>query len=547
MPQESFLSRLIHRADRDIRHSRNNARLGDLARQVAGLAPTRQPKPVVFFNASTRLSGMSLNAAFNLLAGWSVRMSGTPTLHFVCQAGMSRCVLGTNRDDASQTPPCKACRAQSRVMYTGAKVQPLTWQPDEALQTQLAGLDVTALMQFEYHELPLGQLTLPALRWALRRHHLANDENTRQLYQHYILSAENVARQFDAALQRSEAETVVLFNGMFYPEAAARHMALRRGLRVITHEVGIQPMSAYFTTGEATAYPIDIPQEFELSEEQNARLDEYLNQRFKGNFSMAGVRFWPEMQSLPQDLLTCLENFRQVVPVFTNVIFDTSQGHANVIFPHMFAWLDQVLEIIRTHPDTLFVIRAHPDEGRPGKESRESVASWAENRAVRSLPNVMFVDTNEYLSSYELIQRSKFVMVYNSTIGLEAALMGAAVLCAGKARFTQIPTVFLPRSIDEFTRQANEMLSAEEITIPPEYLPNARRFFYYQLFRTSLPFGDLLEEDQIWRGYVRLKKVDWQNLMPGQSPTLDVIREGILSNGNFLLPDADLADKKNSS
>ena len=65
-----------------------------------------------------------------------------------------------------------------------------------------------------------------------------------------------------------------------------------------------------------------------------------------------------------------------MVPVFTNVIFDTSQPHSNVVFPHMFAWLDCVLELVRAHPETLFVIRAHPDEIRPGKESRESVAQW---------------------------------------------------------------------------------------------------------------------------------------------------------------------------
>jgi hypothetical protein len=35
-------------------------------------------------------------------------------------------------------------------------------------------------------------------------------------------------------------------------------------------------------------------------------------------------------------------------------------------------------------------------------------------------------------------------MIYNSTIGMEAAIMGAPVLCAGKARFTQLDTVFFP-------------------------------------------------------------------------------------------------------
>jgi len=85
---------------------------------------------------------------------------------------------------------------------------------------------------------------------------------------------------------------------MFYPEAVTRWLAKARGLRVITHEVAMRPFTAFFTDGEATAYPIHIPDGFFLSAAQNARLDAYLAQRFQGDFSMAGIRFWPEMREL---------------------------------------------------------------------------------------------------------------------------------------------------------------------------------------------------------------------------------------------------------
>ena len=79
--------------------------------------------------------------------------------------------------------------------------------------------------------------------------------------------------------------------------------------------------------------------------EQNARLDAYLQQRFEGNFIMAGVKFWPEMSRLDKAFLELASHFQQVVPIFTNVIFDTSQPHANVIFEDMFAWLDDLLKV----------------------------------------------------------------------------------------------------------------------------------------------------------------------------------------------------------
>jgi hypothetical protein len=224
--------------------------------------------------------------------------------------------------------------------------------------------------------------------------------------------------------------------------------------------------------------------------------------------------------------------FKQIVPVFTNVIFDTSQPHANTVFEDMFDWLDLVWEEIRLHPETLFVIRAHPDETRVRKASRETVAGWVETHRVTDLPNVVFVGPKETLSSYELILKSKFVMVYNSTIGLEASIMGAAVLCAGKARFTQYPTVFFPGTLEEVRRKMKEFLEVETIEIPAEFKRNARRFLYYQLFRTSLPFGEFLEPS-VRTTQTRLKSFELEELM--EADAVKVIAEGVLEGGDFLL------------
>jgi hypothetical protein len=201
----------------------------------------------------------------------------------------------------------------------------------------------------------------------------------------------------------------------------------------------------------------------------------------------------------------------------------------------MFAWLDLVLEIVRDYPETLFIIRAHPDETRPGKVSLESVSQWVTQNHADALPNLIFVDSSQTLSSYDLIQRSKFVLVYNSTIGLEASIMGIPVVCAGRARYTQLPTVFFPSTPQEYLRQVKDFLASQEIIIPSEFKHNARRFLYYQLFRSSLPFSEFLEEDGIWPGFVKLKKFLPGSLSPSASPAIRAIYKGILENGNFLL------------
>ena len=361
------ISNLVTRLKRRWKLERNLELMQARGEEFGKSMPPSQGAPVVIFNASTRIEGLSLNAAFAMLTSWALRLQGIPVVHVVCMRGMGHCVLGTQRNDPRQPLPCESCLRESRALYRGATISWLGYTPDIDLELTLAHLTLDDLSAFSWQGIPLGELTLPSLRWVLRRHHLNDDDPTRYLLREFILSAWNIYRRFSQILDTLHPRAVVIFNGQFFPEASARCAAQLRKLRVISHEVAMQPFSAFFTEGEATAYPINIPKDFQLNAEQDVRLDLYLEQRFQGNFSMAGIRFWPEMKPLGESFWARASQFSQIVPVFTNVVFDTSQRHANTIFTDMFEWLDSVREIIQSHPETFFVIRAHPDEGRKGK------------------------------------------------------------------------------------------------------------------------------------------------------------------------------------
>ncbi len=491
--------------------------------------------PVLFFNASTRIHHLSLNGAFSLLASWAIRGRGVPVCYLVCRWGLEQCVLGTDWAAPEKAPPCDRCTRYSMGLFPQDRT--IALEQDAAVIGQVGAEldrhDLEGLMVWSYGGLPLGELCLPGLRWALRRHHLLDDPPTRELLRSYLRSAASLADRFGVILDRYAPRAVVVFNGIMYPEAVARAIARRRGLPVITHEVGLKPYSAFFSHDHATFRQVDLPSDERLGQDQLRELESYLATRRRGQFSMAGVQFWPEMQSLPERIQSKLRRFEQLVSVFTNVIFDTSQIHANTLYPHMFAWLDDVLAASEAHPDTLFVIRAHPDEDRPGKASRESVQGWALDNRLDTRANVVFIPPGEYISSYELIERSKFVSVYNSSIGLEAAIMGAPVLCAGRARYTQVPTVRFPSSAAAHREQFAAWLRADSIEVPPEYRANARAFLFYELNCASLDFSAFLEPYPLLPGMVTFR--DFPVELLDSSSALQAVRQGILEGLSFVL------------
>jgi hypothetical protein len=57
---------------------------------------------------------------------------------------------------------------------------------------------------------------------------------------------------------------------------------------------------------------------------------------------------------------------------------------------------------------------------------------------------------------------------------------------------------------------------------------------YFQLFRASLPFEEYLEPGS-QPGFVKMRNFTWRDLLPAHSPTMQIIVEGILNKGPFLL------------
>lgn len=496
----------------------------------------RDEAPVLIFNASTRIHTLSLNGAFSLLASWALRAEGTPVWYVVCHEGMQQCVLGTQRSDYAAPPPCGPCIAFSDMLFPEERTLPLALDRAAAgaVHAELEGRSLEALAGWEYKGYPLGQLCLPGLRWALRAHHLPDDLPTRRLFRRYLRSAASLAARFEEIYEQTKPRAVVVFNGIMYPEAVARAVAERRGIRAVTHEVGLRPRSAFFSHEEATLREVTVPEGFTLSQEQEAQLDRYLQARRQGQFTMAGIRFWPEVQELPADLKERMGEFEQTVAIFPNVVFDTSQVHANVLFDDMFEWLETLEGVILEHPETLFVIRAHPDEHRPGKVAEESVARWYGDSRLAESENVVLFAPEEYVSSYDLAEASKFVLIYNSSIGLETSIMGVPVLSAGRSRFSGAKTVLMPESREGYLQTLQEFLAASTVQAPPEHARNSRRFLYRELYHASLDLSQYLEPYPSLPGMVRLEEFDPHLL--SSAPEFEVIRLGILEGRAFEYP-----------
>lgn len=501
-------------------------------KQIESLSPASE-QPIVFFTAST--TGISFWMLAWLATSWGLRLAGERVVNFVCHGGLSRCALGTNYRFPEAAPPCESCQRNSDILFDAESTVRFGPMPDSArsLLPSLQRVEFPQLENYCYNGIEVGRLCLPSLRWALRRHSVEGDDSARRLYAHYLASAVGLVDSFCKFIDQVQPKVVVAFNGTFFPEAVARQVALSRGIPVVTYEVGHRDSSISLSHGVATEYAVDLPAEYQLTLSEEDEFGRYFARRVAGrDCSMGGVKFWPTMTALSEDLVSKADSFRQVVSVFTNVAFDTSQASANTVFSSMFEWLEETLKLAQDWPDTLFVLRAHPAEARPGKESREPVQDWLVERGFVSMNNLLFIPPTQDVSSYELIQLSKICLVYNSTIGLEATILGTPVICAGTTKYSREGVAYTVDIKDEYRQLLQQFLSSDRLEVAAEWREKARRFLYYLVFKNSLDFSRFIEKAGPGYGYV-LKRFRATELSPDQSQEMRIIHDGIVNGSDF--------------
>lgn len=274
-----------------------------------------------------------------------------------------------------------------------------------------------------------------------------------------------------------------------------------------------------------------------LSGAEQAALDEYLSTR-EDNRADA----FQYIASVDRDRAAFLARhaidraaFERVVGVFSNVAFDSARFGGGPAFPDMFAWLHACVDRARTHPQTLFLVKAHPAELTFVESTPEA---WRVGQSLRgaiaSAPNVRFIPPDDPVSPYVLYGLIGAGLVNTSSVGLEMALHGLPVLTSGAGvHYEQDGVVIVPRDRDDYFARFDALATGTEPFRPDADC--ARRYAYTLYFRKSMPFEAI---DVAGWSPVGLAVDALADLGPGRWRGLDGICDGILEGTPFVVADA---------
>lgn len=497
------------------------------------------------------MAGGSLQASgVERVLAAALALRGHPVDTALCDGALPACIecshaVMTPRAMAERGPRgsmCRSCTATGERAQRGtaSAVHHLsTWitPEDRAEAATLADgrtpADASALV---VDGVRVGEHALAGALRFLAVGTLPDDPTSVAILRRYVAAAVLTTRAAQRMLVALAPDVVVLQHGIYVPQGPVVEVARAGGVRVVTWSTGSPDHSFLFSHDDTyhrtmLAETPDAWAQAPWDDRRATDTRDYLASR------RSGSRDWITFGEATTDdeagtVAAIRRDGRPVLLLLTNVIWDAQVHFDERAFPSQAAWLQATLDWARGRPDLLVVIRAHPAEITGYLPARERVADIV--RASDPPANVVLVDADAPVSTYDLIDTANAVAVYGTKVAVEAAGRGVPVIVAGEAWIrgkgltTDIATAQHYRQVlDRLPMPEGLDDAAQDAALRYARHLFLRRMVPVRAFR-RLPRG---RGRPLFAAHVD----DARDLAPGADPGLDVICEGIVRGTPFVV------------
>jgi hypothetical protein len=391
---------------------------------------------------------------------------------------------------------------------------------------------------FIYHDLPIGKMAFNSVMHFYRRGGTAFSDEEVEGYKDFLAIGMILYHTLSKVLDEIKTDVILTINGSFLDSQIQMALAKSRGIRVVTFETGFMLNSIVLAINEPTTiWPMIkyLPKEYntyQLTADQNKTLDDYLTQRSLGQNCV--LDYWGKPVFDHKVIRKEIGLDPDISPdvLFTNLQWDSTQIDCDIAFDSQVDWILETIENYKNHPERTLVIRVHPAEVTPIEiESKEKISDTIA-KAYPQLPsNIFVIPAESKISSYPLTDVSNSVLVYASTTGLEAAIMGKTVLLAGKGHYRGQGFVQDVESKEQYFKLLDNLTS---LTPSKETVNLARKYAYFFFFEFMIPFN-LVKERTISDGgeMTAFNFKSESELLPSKNSSLDFIIDLILDKTSY--------------
>ncbi len=460
------------------------------------------------------------------------RAHGFAVRFITCEGALPFTMMDSINTPLDRRRPCSECIRRKRLLIHGNfPCDVVSGDLDKDAQTAVETLQtIGECRDFAWRAAPLGRLCWPSMVWYSRRSRLTDADVP--VYRDALLAGLMVQRYFEESVVPMRPRCVIMLNGEFFAEGIAAFILAKNDIRFVTHEYTIQGrlLAAINQSGAQSlacdkTRPAPAWHPTRALERSTSRLLAAWHARggYQGDLWRG---LWDKGATSGAASVLSASPTVPMAVLYPNLTFESSVVGRDRVFTDQFKWLDRVIAHFRTHQEWRLIIRFHPGEMLTGAwRTNESLEAYVRERHAALPENVTLVSARNPLSSYELGQSARVVLVYSSTLGLELAERGKAVIAAAHVHYAERGITHDPRDESEYFALLDSLMAGSVPLTDPEPAL-VRRYVAWLFFRRFLmmePLGDTLKE-----GFPEVKVRSLRKLrrMPNFGAVVRLIEKG---------------------
>ncbi|MFA7289117.1 MAG: hypothetical protein WC055_09575 [Melioribacteraceae bacterium] len=339
----------------------------------------------------------------------------------------------------------------------------------DSIKNKYNNLKIDDLKSFRVNDIDLGDELYLSLAKFLFRGNVPETPINLKYARDFAISGEIIVTGLLRVFEKEKPEVVILNSGHIFWFGIAYKILKKFNIKTVSYDETNIAVTKLTWTFDDTNPCVDYnwtnhwerEKEKKLETKEFEKINELIETRKKYFLYQQNTDTIPLLQRCD------ISRYNTKVALFTNVLWDATVVGKNPIFESMMDWISHTIDIFNGNHDLCLVIRVHPAEaGVYGMISKERVRLELQNRGIVFRENIFFVDAEENVNSYDIIDKCDVVLSYASNIGLEAVLDGKPVIVVGAPHYKNRGFTLDPKSISEYDTLLEKVLKGDTLILP---------------------------------------------------------------------------------
>lgn len=375
---------------------------------------------------------------------------------YTCKGELIQCEFNPNRSKYK----CAMCKdMQKRMLAALSKKGNITVRYYDEKKVELSGIridSVECLKHYRYKDMPVGIGAASSLITRLRDHDFDTYKYEKSVERELKLACQ-VLDSFINQINDSYPDLVYVFNGRFSSYSPIVSYCRACNIHFKTYEFSSR-VDSYNIVNNEIPHNIDYTA-IEIDKAWNNEVDEKLKNEIGCSFyenTRKGISLLEHsfIAMQKEGELPVIDKDKEIITFFNSSIdeFASVPGWEKsfLVFDNEVELIWKICSYFADDASKLFILRIHPN------------LKYLNNTQIRDLErlkvlsNLIIVQPESSISSYSLIDISKKVVTFGSTIGIEATYLGIPSISLGLNFYMNLNVVYMPKTENEVYKLIND-------------------------------------------------------------------------------------------